>query len=991
MIDQTSYALPIGFGINQGPIRYNEITSNNFLVYLDRRTPQEGFMVMESLEAARNPLELWFGSKRTRPLPVILSAVTENASFANFLTDVLEIQSLGQGPKSLFLHEYVHQGMYRTLDNFLGPIGNIIHLPWLPAWFIEGLADSLALTVGSDGMAGIERYQALSGDWPSYDRLHSLYTSGSFSARGYATSAGMVRFLLKKIGPDRLSLFMHQLRANTMPWWWPVSVVPYLDTMPFDRALKEFAGLNGRDFYELYKKEAKNRWESLPGSFYLEPAVKGQVRPMSVQGPSTFDPRLAPLVQEDGKKGHHGTAALIAAGSIGKSAGWQGDDLEFDDKYDFIVGRSEKAGEGEKTSPVKSDFMPEIEYEYGENYDLFTKFKFKEKIFKRKGFVSNLSQSKTDYIWLETVLSKMSLCLTRKNSLAKNKFHVVCPLQVKMPQSLKVIGGKPVEAEKRNILSTLWLTISEERLTGNVYKLAFFDAATKKITIAAKNFTAPPVDVAFVGADTWLLVSERYRQTLRKVDADLNCQSMILTKDHLLGIRGLDDKNLIMRLYAGSETWARRINPREQPLVPCEIPLAPVSPLEVAMGSAKPIALSVALAGSEIWVDEVKNPNKAEKMLQKEPSSVSEKPLGKAAADKYSIKKQRWRGRPVFLVPWIGAEDALGYQLGVISVPLMDHLQNETIRATVLVGAASRFPYQEVTLTSTRFRPTYNLAVYRQQSYNGQLWIRSTNQIKTSYLDEKGVRIEVSRPLRLGDTKVSLSGGLKVADLKPYLGPSILGRGVLVEPMGSIEFYKTIFDDLGLSTSLSGRVAPKGLNKTWDYNQIGFSSGLSIPLSLWNSSASVGIEGSRTRGIAQRDYAEIYRPLKTFIPGSGGGYNQNNFPIVESGSGLFASQNGDTQGRFKGHWTVPVVPDVDRMFWLIYADRLDFTAFYNYGGAWDGAKPSQGFAGLTSAHGYNLDLQMENKGVRFNMGLGTGQVRGQPFEVYMTTGFDALF
>jgi hypothetical protein len=79
------------------------------------------------------------------------------------------------------------------------------------------------------------------------------------------------------------------------------------------------------------------------------------------------------------------------------------------------------------------------------------------------------------------------------------------------------------------------------------------------------------------------------------------------------------------------------------------------------------------------------------------------------------------------------------------------------------------------------------------------------------------------------------------------------------------------------------------------------------------------------------------------------------------------------------------------MFWLIYADRLDFTAFYNYGGAWDGAKPSQGFAGLTSAHGYNLDLQMENKGVRFNMGLGTGQVRGHSFEVYMTTGFDALF
>ena len=44
-----------------------------------------------------------------------------------------------------------------------------------------------------------------------------------------------------------------------------------------------------------------------------------------------------------------------------------------------------------------------------------------------------------------------------------------------------------------------------------------------------------------------------------------------------------------------------------------------------------------------------------------------------------------------------------------------------------------------------------------------------------------------------------------------------------------------------------------------------------------------------------------------------------------------------------------------------------------------------------SAHGYDLDLQLENKGVRFNTGLGVGQVVGRAFEVYLTSGFDALF
>lgn len=942
-------------------------------------------MALESLEAARYPLEQWFGAKRSRPLPVVLSAVTENASFANFLTDVLEVQSLGQGPKSLFLHEYVHQAMYRTLDNFLGPIGNIIHLPWLPAWFIEGLADNLALTVGSSGMAGVERYQALNGDWPSYDRLHSLYTSGGFSARGYATSAGMVRFLLKKIGPDKLSLFMAQLRSNTMPWWWPVSVVPYLDTMPFDRALKQFIGMSGEEFYELYKKAAKAHWQTLPGTLFLEPVVSGMVKPASVQ--------VAPIGEamglKDHQKGHHGTAALIAAGSVRQPEDLLKEDFEFDPKTGFVVGNKKKAS---KFAKFESQSQPlEITNQYDGDYRFKAKIKVHGKILQRTGYVQQIFESLTDYVWLETSLSQTSFCMASKNSKIKNKPSVSCPFIVRMPKSLKVIGASVVDETNRDLLSQLWLVVSEETLSGTNFRIAIFDALTRKIRVLEKRWEAPPVDVAFLGTDVWLLLSERYRQTLRRVDKDLNCQSMILSKDHLLGIRGIDHNDLALELYGGSRTWIRKITPARQPLVPCEPPLAPLSPLEVAMVSPRPISLSAALAAAETWVPPGKNLLQPAIAPEIDSLHLNEKPLGVAAAEKYPIQKRVWRGRPVFLVPWIGAEDALGYQLGIISVPLMDHLQNETIRATVLMGVASRFPYQEVTLTSTRFRPTYNLVLYRQQSYNGQLRIVSTNKVETSYLEEKGVRIEVTRPTRLGDFRLSLSGGLKIADLKPYLGPSLLGRGTLVEPMGSVSFSRMVFDNLSLSTSFSGRLAPKGINQVWDYNQLGFSSGLGIPLSIWNSSASLGVEASRTRGAAQRDFSEIYRPLKTFIPGSGGGYNQNNFPIVQGGSGLFASQNGDTQGRFKTHWTVPLVSEIDTLVWLIYAERLDFTAFYNYGGAWNGATPGRGFKKLTGAHGYNLDLQMENKGVRFNMGLGTGQVVGESFEVYMTTGFDALF
>jgi hypothetical protein len=34
---------------------------------------------------------------------------------------------------------------------------------------------------------------------------------------------------------------------------------------------------------------------------------------------------------------------------------------------------------------------------------------------------------------------------------------------------------------------------------------------------------------------------------------------------------------------------------------------------------------------------------------------------------------------------------------------------------------------------------------------------------------------------------------------------------------------------------------------------------------------------------------------------------------------------------------------------------------------------------------------MDNKGVNFNLGGGTGQVLGRPWQAYWTFGFDALF
>jgi hypothetical protein len=80
---------------------------------------------------------------------------------------------------------------------------------------------------------------------------------------------------------------------------------------------------------------------------------------------------------------------------------------------------------------------------------------------------------------------------------------------------------------------------------------------------------------------------------------------------------------------------------------------------------------------------------------------------------------------------------------------------------------------------------------------------------------------------------------------------------------------------------------------------------------------------------------------------------------------------------------------METLIHIFYLQRLDFTAFFNYGGAWEMGN-SPGEDDLIKAHGYNLDLQSDIKGVVVNLGLGTGQVVGEPFEMYFIFGFDAL-
>jgi hypothetical protein len=142
------------------------------------------------------------------------------------------------------------------------------------------------------------------------------------------------------------------------------------------------------------------------------------------------------------------------------------------------------------------------------------------------------------------------------------------------------------------------------------------------------------------------------------------------------------------------------------------------------------------------------------------------------------------------------------------------------------------------------------------------------------------------------------------------------------------------------------------------------------------------------RGSRRRFLQEAYSPLRTFIPGSGGGLNEINSQLYGDPY-LTNLQYGDTQGRLQFAWTTPLVADIAKLLHIVYLQRLDATAFYNYGRAWF-QQIDPRFDSGTGAHGYKLDLQADVKGVKLNVGLGTGQVVGKDWEVFGLIGFDAL-
>ena len=941
-------ALPIGFRSHQIDLVYRQLQNENFRILHDQRTEGEARFLLQVAELAKPILDRWFYRQRRSPLLITTSAVTNNPSFANFITDGIELQTMGRGDRSLLLHEYVHMQMFLYLRNLFGSAGAIVNLPWLPAWWVEGLAEALSVSAGSDNHHGIERYQALTGNFLTYEQLHHLYGS-DFSYRGYSVSGRFFTYILSQLrDPAMLKSLHEEFRFYSMPWFWPLTIVPLADTLPLDIVLKKQIGFSGRELYQKYIDESTKYWQRTrpevllgdqPGKrFTLQTLsnihnVNGKLLTVSrfrdgvYTAEIAFSDKDSPFATEL-KKTTYGLAdrrQLFFAPE-------QRQPRTYVNYYRHLQSGRTQARLVQVNDDKTTRVLQEGEFD---TTDLF-------------------ETANGRVIFLERQQSRTALCYYE--SLDKH-----CPLIAYYPQTLMVLGYQEE--------GTVWLRQQQEGVTSDSYRIITWheDRGTKEFAWPYPR----PLQVAFTSAEgsneqvaNFLIAEHRYR-TIVITDMQMECRKKLKFADHLTAVFA-QGSQLVLGLYDGGGHLL--VQPSADNLVAseqgCDSFSYRSSPLLYTMRQGDKLA---SLPHVLTQYHQQTKPPQLEEQVE---LTVSSTPI-------------KWQSRPLFVSPLVANEDALGWQIGLLSVPLIDSLQNETLVARFLYGINSKYPSIDLNLTSSRFWPRLSLTFFRHQSYNGV-----NDNDYASYYNEVGLRASLTTNWYLDQQRISLTLGVGSSHLSPYLNSDQMAQGMATN---AIVAWRWDWRDYYRRLTLKGwtNVYPAIINNNFIYYRLGLAVDWLQTLTTSGIHLISGLEYSATFGEKPRNLQELYQSLQTHIAGSGGGINRIGIPLL-SGGGLFTSRQGDSKTRLKGALVLPVIKNLDKIIWILYAEQLNFTAFCNYGGTWyrqDGWSTDD----LIFAHGYNLDLLLNNKGINFNLGLGSGQVLRQTFELYATFGFDALF
>jgi hypothetical protein len=293
----------------QADVQWGRIENDRFVVYYDSSQKALANHAIKAVERAYPDLSLLLGAAlKGQPfppelppnkvlksnfdkIPVIVSARSDGPSFANLISQSIEIQSSEPPPAALFQHELSHRIMYEHMDLNVGPAGRTFMLAMLPSWWTEGLPEYLTESLGRIETNGYLRAMVLNDTFLSWDRLHALYkASGDVSARGYALSGRFFKYFLDKT-PDR------DLRELHSKLTWRQLIPPFFSGAYF--LIHSLTGSWPGDLYESFKKDLKKQiLADLEGMPRLE-KMAGIKKVFSSLGMNSFALADKTIVQTD--------------------------------------------------------------------------------------------------------------------------------------------------------------------------------------------------------------------------------------------------------------------------------------------------------------------------------------------------------------------------------------------------------------------------------------------------------------------------------------------------------------------------------------------------------------------------------------------------------------------------------------------------------------------------------------------------------------------
>lgn len=1007
LIENEALSLPIGFGRTQGSLKYNEIISDNFYLYHDADSPSEACYTLLSLETARLIIEGWFGVKRSSPLIVNMSSVTYGASFANFLTDSIELQTLGMIHSSLAWHEYTHSLTYSRMQDWMGSAATILHLAWLPSWWLEGLAETVSMSVGSDIQKGTERYYALTDSWPSYEKLHRLYDSSYFSTAGYSISGSFVSYIIYRYNID-ISKMTRDFYRRSMPWWWPYSLIPFVDSLPLDAVLKKYTGKNAKALYEEYKTWASSYWKkdrlhsyylnhptdslAIDGSFIVK---DGSFYPLLTKGGSSYEISLSlkDLQTLSEKK--------LSIKDYEKQR--QKEQTQENNLKDESLYKSRPIDSSKNIRLISSDVQAYVKDNFNKegfsHQTLYIKKSKKIKKIKIQGRIVSIYRSKQKLVWEENFKSRSKICFVS----IKNIKKPTCQFEEEEPSRFSILGAF---RDKNSISSYIFIKQVDQKINGyNKIKIHKFYPDSLKVQSVDFNYPEP-VSLTENPADgsVYMIMGYRSGRVIAQFDQDLKCSKTYWGSDTFMSLEHIRGSEFVSKILLPTELKYLRVDlsADQFQIKNCssiqDIYPKSLSLVTLALASKKDLSLldAMRLEHSLLYENDTKTATDQEGLAKTQNENESDK-QGSVSSSDDSFSNQsdkvvegldlksvpyNWKGRLLFLLPWIGANDYQDYyQLGVVGVPLMDHLQNETVYLTALFGIHSLTPDLSLNISSSRFWPLLNMSLFRTLSWDG--W---DSLGRSSYMRETGVNFSSTFIIKHWLTMCTL--GVNVSNLTRYIYADEHQQGAFVEPfINLVHFIK--LSGFSASYSNSFYISSSKFGSKFDFNKWKTALNFEVDTHLVDSSFNLDIDYSRTRGSRPRGLEEYARAVKKFVPGSGDSVNNIYLPMAEN-QYLFAVQRGNNQVGIRPSLTIPVVDDLETLIKIFYVGRLDFTAFFSYTGAWYGSMSDISEVSMIRAHGYNLNLDFDVKGVNFSMGLGVGQIIGKNFEAFGTFGFSSF-